>query len=247
MFFNIQRWSLHDGPGIRTTVFFQGCPLRCCWCSNPESWEFKKQEKSPTIEDILETIERDAVFYRASGGGVTFSGGEPFAQPELLRQLADSLNSAGIKAAIETSGYFNFRDVSDILDMMDDIFIDIKHTNDAFHRKLTGVSNKRIIKNIFHINESGRKFVIRIPLVKGITDTPGNIDEIIRIGSDLENLIRIEVLPYHPLGVGKYKDLNQPYDETMSAPEPEMIESILNNLQAHGLKAECSSARYTFT
>ena len=210
MFFNIQRWSLHDGPGIRTTVFFQGCPLRCRWCSNPESWEFKKQEKSPTRDEVLETIRRDAVFYRASGGGITFSGGEPFAQSETMRYLADSLSSAGIRTAVETCGYFIFKEVADIIDMIDEIFIDIKHTDDISHQKLTDVSNTRIFENIFHLNELGKKFVIRMPLVKGLTDTQCNIDQVIKMSSTLDNLIRIELLPYHPFGVGKHKDLVRP-------------------------------------
>lgn len=297
MFFNIQRWSLHDGPGIRTTIFFKGCPLRCRWCSNPESWEFEKQlfisqdrctgcgtcvEACPassnvmtgqslhheknrclncgkcisscpgsareivgqnlSIKKILKAIERDAIFYRASAGGVTFSGGEPFAQKEVLRHLVEASCFAGIHTAVETCGFFVLNDVIDIIDKIDDVFIDLKHTNDLIHHKLTGVSNKCIIKNIRHINEMGKKFVIRIPLIKALTDTTENIDEAINICRDLENLIRIELLPYHSLGAGKYINLNLKYDNTMIAPGPERIDLILSKLRSHGLKAESSSS-----
>ncbi len=202
MIFNIQRWSLHDGPGIRTTVFLKGCPLRCRWCSNPESWSFTKQQfylrdqcvdcfncvevcpnganrvqggklrynrdlctvcgacittcsagaresvgDDATVEQILKTITRDAVFYRSSDGGVTFSGGEPFAQPELLRYLVRGCFKAGIQMAVETCGYFNYPNVEDILDYIDDILIDFKHSDPDCHRRLTGVSNERITES----------------------------------------------------------------------------------------------------
>ena len=255
MLFNIQRWSLHDGPGIRTTLFFQGCPLRCRWCSNPESWEFERKSEQthlgknqhnqyfPTdeIARVIDTITRDAVFYRASGGGVTFSGGEALAQPELLRYLADTLSAAGIPTAVETCGLFDFTQISDILEMINDIFIDLKQTDDAMHKTLTGVSNGRIIENIHRIDEMGKTFVIRIPLVKNLTDTPENIDKSIDICATLKNLIRVELLPYHSLGVGKYVDLNLPYDNTMAAPDQERIESILEKFHSKGLQAECKS------
>ena len=192
-----------------------------------------------TLDDVIDTIERDAVFYRASGGGVTFSGGEAFSQPDLLRRLADRLIAAGIPTAVETCGYFDFGEVRDIFDLIGDIFIDLKHSDDILHQAYTGVSNGKILENIRHINASGRKFTIRLPLVKGMTDTPGNINGVAEICKDLQHLARIELLPYHPLGEPKYAGLNLPYDHTMMPPEPERIQSILSLLHSKNLEAEC--------
>jgi pyruvate formate lyase activating enzyme len=296
MFFNIQRWSLHDGPGIRTTVFFKGCPLRCRWCSNPESWSFEKQllvdtqrcsacgaciEVCPTganrmaegkiafdrgrciacgrcvdccPEDVREVVgreavadriagmlERDAVFYRASGGGVTFSGGEPFARMDLLMQLARVCTHAGISTAVETSGFFPLDQAAQTLDWIDDIFIDLKHTSDTLHNQLTGVSNRRIIENILRLDEMGRALTIRVPLIQGITSTEQNIAGIVRLCRRLTHLIGVELLPYHNLGAGKYARLGLPYAGDMAAPRWETTAQILARLRAHGIAARCPS------
>ena len=293
MFFNIQRWSLHDGLGIRTTVFFKGCPLRCRWCSNPESWSYQKQlffmkdkcsgcgscidvcpegantlrgreleyDRSKciqcgccvdicrgntrelvgedlSVDEIIRILEKDAVFYRSSGGGVTFSGGEPFAQMGVLRQLTRRCASYGIRTAVETSGFFSLPSAIDILDRINDIFIDLKHTNDRVHRKLTGVSNQTIIENIIRLDETGRRLILRIPLIKDLTDTLENIDGVVRLGRRLKNLIGLELLPYHNLGAGKYSGLNLPYDDALAPPEPDTVESIINRMNAHGLKTK---------
>lgn len=295
MIFNVQRWSLHDGPGIRTTVFFKGCPLRCRWCSNPESWSFEPQlyylqdrctgcgacidvcpagantmngpsvvldrkrclgcgrcvdvcpenareriGRDQPVEAIIRILERDAVFYHSSGGGVTFSGGEPFAQMDVLNQLARGCAHAGIRTAVETCGFFSLNDAAGIFDWIDDIFIDLKHTNDSVHKQLTGVSNTTIIDNIMRLDAMGRRLTIRIPLVKGLTDTRENIDGVIEQCRRLNHLVGIELLSYHPLGAGKYNRLNLPYDAAMSAPEQGDIESILARMQACRLEARSS-------
>lgn len=295
MFFNIQRWSLHDGPGIRTTLFFKGCPLRCRWCCNPESREFGPQIMVHTTrctgcgtctdtcpsgavartgqgisydrtactgcgncvpacpagareltgsdrstDELIRLIERDAVFYRASGGGVTFSGGEAFARPDLLRETADRLHAAGILLAAETCGYFDFDGVRDILDLIGDLFIDIKHTDDRLHRAYTGVSNRRILDNIRRIDDTGHPFTIRVPLVSGLTDTDANIDGIVSVCKGLRHLDHIELLPFHSLGAAKYDSLGLAYDRGMKPPEPDRIVSVLDRLRSVGLTA-CAS------
>jgi pyruvate formate lyase activating enzyme len=295
MIFNIQRWSLHDGPGIRTTLFFKGCPLRCRWCSNPESWSFEKQlfyredrccgcgacigvcpanattmngpavafdrdqclgcgrcadvcpenarelvGQDLPVEEIIRILERDAVFFRSSGGGVTFSGGEPFAQMDVLNRLARGCAVAGIRTAVETSGFFSFNDARAIFDWINDIFIDLKHTNDAIHKELTGVSNTTIIDTIMRLDEMGRGLTVRIPLVRGLTDTRENIDGVIRLCRRLKHLIGIELLSYHALGAGKYDCLNLPCDASMTAPGQADIEWILARMQACHLPVRSS-------
>ncbi|BBO85098.1 pyruvate formate lyase-activating protein [Desulfosarcina ovata subsp. sediminis] len=292
MLFNVQRWSLHDGPGIRTTLFFKGCPLRCRWCSNPESWAFDSQllffrqrcsgcgacvEACPQganqivegravldrsrctgcgqcvaacsstarevvgldlpVADILRLLRRDAVFYRSSGGGVTFSGGEPFAQPGLLGQITEGCAVAGIPMAVETSGFFDLDDVHAILDEIDTIHVDLKHTDDAVHRRLTGVSNRRIIDNINRLDTMGRRLTLRIPLVHGMTDDASNIDGIIRLCRRLQHLAGIELLAYHPLGAGKYAGLDLPYDSSQAAPAPEAMQRMIHRMRDHHLNA----------
>ena len=240
MFFNIQRWSLHDGPGIRTTIFFRGCPLRCQWCCNPESWSFDPAPGDPGVRDVLDTIERDAVFYRTSGGGITFSGGEPFARPQVLAHLAEAALSAGISTAAETSGYFDFEAASPALALLDHLFIDLKHMDDLRHRELTGVSNKRILENIIRINGAGLPFVIRIPLVRGMTDNLADLQETARFCQGLDRLTEVELLPYHPLGEGKYRELGPSFDKTPAPPDTGTLGRILSLFQDRGMTAACA-------
>jgi pyruvate formate lyase activating enzyme len=294
MFFNIQRWSLHDGPGIRTTVFFKGCPLRCRWCSNPESWSFDEQllfmkerccgcgacidvcprnantpdgghvavdrdkcvacgqcaqvcpqhareciGRELPVDQVMKMLERDAVFYRSSDGGVTFSGGEPFARMDLLRRLAGACVFAGIRTTVETSGFFPLKEAIGIFDWIDEIFIDVKHTDDIIHRKLTGVSNKPILENIVALDKMGRRLTIRIPLIKDLTSSAENIEGVIELCSRLQNPAAIELLPYHGLGAGKYAALGLSYASGMAAPGRRTIERILDRLRARGLDAAC--------
>ena len=130
----------------------------------------------------------------------------------------------------------------EIFDWVDDIFIDLKHTNDRVHQKLTGVSNQKIIANIIRLDELGRGLIIRIPLIKNLTDTTENIDGIVSVCVRLENLIEVELLPYHNLGAGKYLGLDLPFDASMTAPERETIQLILEQLHAHGLKAKSANS-----
>ena len=195
-----------------------------------------------TVEQILKTITRDAVFYRSSGGGVTFSGGEPFAQPELLRYLVKGCFKAGIQMAVETCGHFNYANVEDIFDYIDDILIDFKHSDPDCHRRLTGVSNERIIANILKLDEAGRTMTIRIPLLQGINDTRSNIDGVVELCTALTSPARIELLPYHDYGSRKYQALDLPYDTGMAAPSVFRINSILDLLQAQGIEAKCGDA-----
>lgn len=283
MLFNIQRWSLHDGPGIRTTVFFKGCPLRCLWCSNPESWNRNKDwyhfkdrcslcgtcVKNCTrkavrmdgqtirhnleecsfcgacadlcpenalepvgfdmdLSQIMQVIEKDSIFYHHSGGGVSFSGGEPFSQAGPLRALTDMCLDRGIHTCIETSGYFEFDQVSDILAKISLIHMDIKHTDDQIHRKLTGVSNGKIIQNIIKTDDMGKNTIIRIPLIKDLTDTDQNIREIIKLITRLRHVSLVELLDYHTFGISKYDALGLGYDSgiAFSPRKAEIMESF---------------------
>ncbi len=208
---NIQNFSVNDGEGIRTNIFLSGCPLRCRWCSNPEGQTLNNSMTSyMTAADVIREIKKQLIFYRYSGGGVTFSGGEATVQQDFLRELATELYGMGVSLAIETCGEFVFGEVSDILKLMDLIFLDIKHMDDEKHREYTGVSNKRILENAVKIAELKIPLVIRIPVIHNVNTDEKNIKEAFEFIKKETPLAKLELLPYHTLGEEKYRKLHLP-------------------------------------
>ncbi len=222
--FDIKHFSVHDGPGIRTTVFFKGCPLRCIWCHNPEGQllepenftrvnmlegtEFKVDSQAGNIVtagDVMQEIEKDRVFYEESGGGVTFSGGEPFARPVFLFSLLEKCNEAGIHTAIDTCGYAGAGEIKTAIPLTNLFLFDLKLANKDEHEKYTGVSNKRILENLKIISSEGKEIFIRIPLVEDITDTEKNLTGLREIMLEHPGITRIDLLPRHNIAVSKYK------------------------------------------
>jgi pyruvate formate lyase activating enzyme len=214
---HIQRFSVNDGEGIRTTVFLSGCPLRCSWCCNPET-----QDPNPdpsaypeaareilgrvmSIDEILGEIRRDGIFHRSSGGGVTWSGGEPFFFPARLGALVAACADLGIHQTAETSGFFRWSDCEDVVNELDFLFIDIKHMDGDTHRRLTGVGNESILANLERIGSTGIETVVRIPLVKGANDDEANLAATARFVRRIMRWKRIEILPYHDFGREKYE------------------------------------------
>lgn len=246
----IQNFSVNDGNGIRTTIFLSGCPLRCKWCCNPETWTVKPKlavfkekcvkcgkciEVCPTkqkncvacgrcvnvcsygarkivgrymsVKEVMDQIRKNMVFFRESNGGITFSGGEATFQQNFLRALVDESYSIGIDMAIETSGYFIWDEVKDIFEKLDFIFVDIKNMDEKEHIELTGVSNKLILENIKRIGKLKKETVVRIPLVAGINDKEENITAAAEYVKKYVPNGKIEILPYHNLGEGKYETI----------------------------------------
>lgn len=243
-FMKPQNFSVNDGDGIRTVIFFATCPLSCKWCSNPESHVFtgdmeevNKVEEyiyEYSTEEILDLLEKQYIFYRYSGGGVTFSGGEATCQADILRELVYKLYDDAINLAIETSGYFNFEELEDILKKLDLIFVDIKHMNSEKHKRYTGVPNKRILDNIKSIGKIDTEIVIRIPLIKGFNADIENISKTAKFVSKYIKNPKIELLPYHSFGEKKYKDLGlkepEDYFETPMREEIEKLYSIIEDM-----------------
>ncbi len=223
---DIQRASVHDGPGMRTTVFLKGCPLNCRWCHNPECIDFKPQimyypdkcigcgkcsegcyagakivcGKEYTPEEILEIVLQDKDYY-GEKGGVTFSGGEPLAQPEFLSKAIDLCKQNGINCAVETSLiYYN----EEIFKKLDVIMADMKIWDDEVHKEYTGVSNRVIIENIQKINGLDIPIIMRTPVICEIDQ---GIDKISEFLKDLKNVVQYELLAYHPLGISKQNAL----------------------------------------
>ncbi len=228
--FDIKKFALHDGPGIRTTVFFKGCPLNCQWCHNPESHNrtpetvcvkirrnnsgdssVTKDERfgyEATTEDVISEIKKDMVFYEQSGGGVTFSGGEPLLQTEFLKELLIECRKLRIHTAVDTSGYTPFDDISEIRDLTDMFLYDIKIMDEKLHKKYVGVSNRLILDNLNQLAESGANIIPRIPLIPGITDTKENLESTAEYLSSIKNIHKISLLPYNKLAEDKREKFN---------------------------------------
>ena len=221
--FDIQRYSIHDGPGIRTIVFLKGCVLRCKWCCNPESQEYKIQKmlvngkekmigRDVTVEEVMETVEKDRPYYRRSGGGLTLSGGESLCQPEFARDLLKAAKEAGITTAMESMGYANYEVIEGILPYLDDYLMDIKHMNAKKHQLFTGKSNELMLENAKKIAASGlTRLSIRVPVIPTFNDTKEEILAIARFADQLPGVKKIFLLPYHRLGQGKYDGLGREY------------------------------------
>ena len=288
---NIQGYSIHDGPGIRTVVFFKGCGLECRWCSNPEcisphaevgfikslctkcgqcsgvcpAGALDYQEgrfphidrvrctgcgrcssvcvykalitygKPMSVEEIYDMVKRDKMFYEASGGGVTVSGGEALLQPLMVAALFEKCRQEGIHTCVETSGYAAESAFKQVLPLTDYILFDLKMINPERHRRYTGKLNHLIHSNARLVAASGVETLYRMPLVPGINDDEQNIKDTADFLKGLANNARIEVMPYHRLGKGKYESLGKKYRlPDVPIPEQEYLESIKKTFDLKG-------------
>ncbi len=231
LLFSIEEFAINDGPGIRTTVFLKGCPLRCVWCHNPEGWKAapetmekrgRKEICGYTIEaeELARRLRRDADIFRDSGGGVTFTGGEPLQQWQFLCEVMDLL--PGIDKAVETSGYSSEEAFGKVLSRVDMVLFDIKIADPYLHKHYTGVDNEPILRNFNLLKSSPKSFVVRIPLIPGVNDSLDNMLATLDIIKGAPGLKRVELLRYNTLAGAKYPMLglsyNPPFDGTR-APE----------------------------
>jgi pyruvate formate lyase activating enzyme len=217
--FDIKRFAIHDGPGIRTTVFLKGCPMRCPWCHNPESQnkfpEHIKGNKNnvigeeKTVTDIMHEIEKEVLFYEESRGGVTFSGGEPLEQAEFLDALLDECKKNEIHTAVDTTGDVPPDIFNSIIDKTDLFLYDLKIMDDSKHIKYTGESNRFTLQNLKTLSQKGKRIIIRFPVIPGITDSEDNIKAVGMFISSLRNIREIDLLPYHRTADSKYKRLER--------------------------------------
>jgi len=183
----------------------------------------------------LQVIKRDAVFYRESGGGVTFSGGEPFAQPEFLRQLVSACKRLGVDTAVETSGYFDWAQGKDIVELLDGVFVDIKHMDDAVHKRLTGVGNRRILANVARISRLQPNTIVRVPLIVEVNAGERNIREMCEFLKQRTRVKGVEILPYHDYGVAKREALGVE-SEVFTTPAPAVIDAVKCMITNCGIK-----------
>lgn len=221
--FDIQRYSIHDGNGIRTIVFLKGCVLRCRWCCNPESQEYDIQTmmvqgkpkvigRDVTVAEVMKTVEKDRQYYWRTGGGLTLSGGESLCQPEFARALLQAAQESGISTAMESMGCAKWETIEKLLPYLDQYLLDIKHMNPRKHKEFTGRSNELMIENAMKIAKSGMtELSIRVPVIPGFNDTEEEIRQIAAYTATLPNVKRMHLLPYHRLGQDKYTGLNREY------------------------------------
>ena len=249
--FNIQRFSIHDGPGVRTIVFLKGCPLRCRWCCNPESqeWHFetmvqggvsKTVGRDVTVEEILEEINRDRVYYRRSGfGGMTLSGGECLWQPDFSEALLKGAKEMGITTAIETTGYAEMDVIRRLLPYVDTVLMDIKHTNGAKHKEYTTRDNGLILENARHIAREAKQLIVRTPVIPTFNDTEEEIRAIAEFAGSLGTVKEMHLLPYHRIGSDKYAGLGRTYTMPhIQVPTKETMQGLLAVVNSTGLRGQ---------
>lgn len=249
--FDVQRYSIHDGPGIRTIVFLKGCVLRCRWCCNPESQEYAIQTmkvqgedqiigRDVTVREMIELVEKDRPYYYRSGGGLTLSGGECLCQPGFARDLLRAARERGINTAIESMACAEYERIEQLLPYLDLYLMDIKHTNPAKHKEFTGRSNELMLENARKTALSGQtRLVIRVPVIPTFNDTVEEIQDIACFAATLPGVDKIHLLPYHRLGQDKYEGLGRDY--LMDGIEPPSMEHMDTLKRAvHGVcKLDC--------
>jgi pyruvate formate lyase activating enzyme len=289
---DIQKYSIHDGSGIRTTVFFKGCPLACIWCHNPETQDFLPQllfnqetctgcgscikacQKAAitlkdgiaetelrgcsgcgscveyclqnirkttgeyyTVDNLIQEIEKDKVFYEQSKGGVTLSGGEVLVQDTVyIKELLTKLHRKGYRVNIDTSGYAPFSVIKDILPMVDTFLYDIKIMDSALHEKYTGVGNACILENLKLLSQEKASIWIRIPVIEGFNASTGHMEEIaVFLKENHISFKQINLLPYHNTGSSKYNRLQLKYPgEYLTAPDNISMEKLKLVFEQYG-------------
>lgn len=291
--FNIQHYSIHDGPGIRTTVFLKGCSLRCLWCQNPESqvvhpelfFNYERCQgcakcvtvcperaieivdgksrtnralcktsgecaqvcpndarnimgKYVTVNEVFKQVAADAIFYQRSGGGMTLSGGEPLNQPEFAISLLQLCHDAAIHTTVDTCGYATWESVRRVLEHVDLVLYDFKHMDPIEHKKLTGVSNDLILDNAKKIRkELGISMLARVPIAPGLNDSVENIQATAKfIATELDDSVKVHLLPYHRLGEAKYERLEKPNQSiSLQPPNDEHVLELQKVIESFGL------------
>ena len=237
--FDVEHFATKEGPGIRTAVFLKGCPLRCMWCHNPESWSPKIETypdgtvigRERSVGDVLEEVARDKAFYDASGGGLTVSGGEPLFRGQFVRELFARAKAAGISTAIETSGYAAELHIRELMPLTDLWLYDIKGMDPAKHKEHTGIDNSAILRNLRMLDANGAKIILRCPMIPDVNDFPENLSALARLADELKNVEAINVEPYVAYGIDKAHKLGLKVYEAPSAP-PEYGRDIVSRLKA---------------
>jgi pyruvate formate lyase activating enzyme len=201
-----------DGPGIRFVIFMQGCPFRCVYCHNPDTWS-NDSGTLYSVDEVFEKIKRYIPYFKNSGGGITVSGGEPLIQAEFISELFRKCKEEGIHTAVDTNGFVdsNSDAVNALLDYTDLVLLDIKHIDDQKHKSITGFSNENVLKFAQHLNERKISVWLRYVVVPGLTDFEPDLKKLLKFIGGLSNIENIELLPFHKIGEYKWKELELDY------------------------------------
>jgi len=266
--FNVQRFSLHDGPGIRTTVFLQGCPADCWWCHNPEArgavpgpptaFEGCPLVSEPltsgaaaqgsltsvrlTPEAVAAEVGRDEIFYRHAGGGVTFSGGEPLAQPEFLIACLERVGALGLHRVVDTSGAASEATLLQVAEQTELFLYDLKLMDEVRHRRYVGISNGPVLDNLRSLARTDAEVWVRVPIIPGINDDSANLDALAEFVGALDRKYPIYLLPYHRIGADKYRRLGERYRlEGLEPPRADRLQEIADRLRGEQLEVRVGS------
>ncbi|TLX76514.1 glycyl-radical enzyme activating protein [Labilibacter sediminis] len=253
--FDIKRFALNDGPGIRTTVFFKGCPLKCSWCHNPESISTKIEEfeqvrelggqrfssiqtigKIISSDSLLSELSKDEQFFQQSEGGITFSGGEPMLQVEFLSDIITKCKNKNYNVVIDTAGFCKQADFDHILDQVDLFLYDIKIIDEKKHMDYTGVSNSVVLRNLEFILDKGANVIIRVPIIPDINNEDQDLKLLEEYLIDKKDRIReIHFLPFHNAAESKYKRFNKDYDlNGIKSQNPQELIDIKERFESKG-------------
>ncbi|WP_375749467.1 [formate-C-acetyltransferase]-activating enzyme [Vibrio sp. HN007] len=263
--FNIQRYSLNDGEGIRTVVFFKGCPLKCPWCANPESRSHKPHtikreakcihcdtcdmdvDECPsgavevvghdmTMDEVLKEIAKDEVFYRTSGGGITLSGGEVLSQVPFVIELLKKLKTLGYQTAIETSGQGSTTQLLRIGELCDEVLFDFKIMDSEQAKDVIGINLERVLDGFTKLVESGVNVIPRLPLIPGYTLDMENVYKVMNFIKPF-GLKEVHILPFHQYGASKYDTLDMDYEfKDVTVPTKDEVASVKRHIEAQGYK-----------
>lgn len=249
LLFNIQRFSIHDGPGIRTSVFYKGCPLRCSWCANPESWRkviepfydsSTEQETTAgyfmSVEEIMQEVRKDIDFYKESNGGVTVTGGEVLAQKDNVIKLLKQLRKENIHSATETSAYASLDEFKELVDNVDMLIMDVKHYDTDKHKEKTGVHNEQILKNLAYAVSIEKEMLVRVPIIPGFNNSENDAHKFGELFKAYQ-VKEIELLPFHQFGSKKYEYLNRDYEyEGVKSLEDKDLIPLKDIIESYGVK-----------
>ncbi len=248
--FDVQKFSVHDGPGVRTIVFLKGCFLRCKWCCNPESQSYDIQTmmqngkaktigRDVTVEEVINIVKQDMPYYRRSGGGMTLSGGEMLCQSDFAYALLRTAKENAINTAVETTGFAPYEKIEKLLPYIDTVLMDIKHINSAKHQAFTSQPNERILENAVKIAQNAKKLIIRVPVIPTFNDTEEEIAAIAQFASGLQGVREIHLLPYHRFGKDKYDGLGREYGMgDLPSPTDAHMQSLKAVAERYGLTCQ---------
>lgn len=227
-----------DGPGIRYVIFTQGCPLRCLYCHNPDC-RYISDGKQVAVDELLEDIQKYTTYMRFSGGGITVSGGEPLIQPHFVKAIFQRCHQLGIHTALDTSGFTKLEVAKPVLEEADLVLLDIKSFNPETFFKVTGIPVEPTLEFAKYLCEIGKPVWVRFVLVPGLTDDPKNIEGLADFIAKLNNVERVEVLPFHKMGEYKWEQLGYDYQlKDTQPPSPEEMQRVVKIFAQRGLKVE---------